>query len=78
MCAVVLTLTLIAFFMADILQAVARIQIKQIFEAATFLKKPSIARVYLVIPCLFMIGLDIYSRKIRIRKEKMAVEASQT
>ena len=75
--AVVLTLTLIAFFMADILQAVAGIQVKQIFEAATFLKNPIVAGVYLAIPYLFMIGLDIRSRKRRTIKEKTAVEASQ-
>ena len=75
---VVLTLTLIAFFMADILQAVAGIQVKQIFEAATFLQNPILAGVYLAIPYLFMIGLDSRSRKRRTRKAKMAVEASQT
>jgi hypothetical protein len=76
--AVVLILTLIAFFMADILQAVAGIQVKQIFEVATFLKNPILAGVYLAIPYLFMIGLDLRSRKRRPIKEKMAVEASQT
>jgi len=75
--AVVLALTLIAFFMADILQAVAGIQVKQIFEAATFLQNPIIAGVYLSIPYLFMIGLDIRSRK-RARKEKVSAETSQT
>jgi len=59
---VVLILTLIAFFMADILQAVAGIQVKQIFEAATFLKNPILAGAYLAIPYIFMIGLDIRSR----------------
>ncbi len=68
--AVVLTLTLIAFFMAGILQAVAGIHVKQIFEAATFLKNPILVGVYLAIPYLFMIGLDIRSRKIRTRKKK--------
>src|SRR4030042_5937429 len=79
--AVVLTLTLIAFFMADILQAVAGIQVKQIFETATFLKNPILAGVYLVIPYLFMIGLDIRSRKALKGKkqlEKIVREASQT
>ena len=76
--AVVLALTLIAFFMADILQLVAGIQVKQILEAATFLQNPILAGVYLAIPYLFMIGLDVRSRKSRIRKEKMSVEASQT
>ena len=69
---VVLILTLVAFFMADILQAVAGIQVKQIFEASTFLKNPILAGVYLAIPYLFMIGLDIHSRKRRQIKEIIA------
>ena len=55
--------------MADILQAVAGIQVNQIFEAATFLKNPIIAGLYLAIPYLFMIGLDIRSRKRRQTKQ---------
>jgi hypothetical protein len=70
--AVVLALTLIAFFMADILQAVAGIQVKQIFEAAAFLKNPILAGAYLAIPYIFMISLDINSRKKRARREKLA------
>jgi hypothetical protein len=66
--AVVLILTLIAFFMADILQAVAGIQIEEIFIAADFLKNPLLAGFYLSIPYLFMIGMDIRSRK-RLLKE---------
>jgi hypothetical protein len=68
---VVLILTLLAFFMADILQAVSGIRISQIFEAATFLKNPLLAGIYLSIPYLFMIGLDIRSRK-RRSKEQLA------
>ncbi len=64
--AVVLTLTLIAFFMGDILQAAAGIQIDQIYAAATFLKNPILAGVYLSAPFLFMIGLDVRSKKRRI------------
>jgi len=79
--AVVLTLTLIAFFMADILQAVAGIQVKQIFETTSFLKNPILAGVYLAIPYLFMIGLDIRSRKAlkgNKQLEKIVREVSQT
>jgi hypothetical protein len=67
--------------MADILQAVAGIQVKQIFETATFLKNPILAGVYLVIPYLFMIGLDIRSRKALKGKkqlEKIVRAVSQT
>jgi hypothetical protein len=64
--------------MADILQAVAGIQVSQIFEAAAFLKNPVLAGIYLSIPYLFMIGLDMRSRKRRIKEEKTAVEAPRT
>jgi hypothetical protein len=67
--------------MADILQAVAGIQIKQTFETADFLKNPILAGVYLAIPYLFMIGLDIRSRKALKGKrqlEKIVREVSQT
>jgi hypothetical protein len=79
--AVVLTLTLIAFFMADILQAVAGIQINQIFETANILKNPILAGVYLAVPYLFMIGLDIRSRKAAKGKrqlDKIVKEINQT
>ncbi len=66
--AVVLTLTLIAFYMADILQAVAGIQIEQIFAVAIFLKNPILAGFYLSAPFLFMIGLDIRSKKKRTQE----------
>jgi hypothetical protein len=68
--AVVLTLTLIAFFMGDILQAAAGIQIDQIYAAAVFLKNPILAGVYLSAPFLFMIGLDVRSKKRRIQEPK--------
>jgi hypothetical protein len=61
--AVVLTLTLIAFFMGDILQTIAGIRIEQIFEAVAFLKNPIVAGFYLSAPFLFMIVLDIRSRR---------------
>jgi len=61
--AVVLTLTLLAFFMDDILQAAAGIRIELIFKAADFLKNPILAGLYLSVPYLFMIGLDIRSRR---------------
>jgi hypothetical protein len=79
--AVVLALTLIAFFMADILQATAGIQISQIFEAAGILKNPILAGLYLAVPYLFMIGLDIRSRKAAKGKkqlDKIAKEINQT
>ncbi len=66
--AVVLTLTLLAFFMADILQTLAGIRIEQILGAATVLENPILAGFYLSVPFLLMIGLDINSK----RKQKGA------
>jgi hypothetical protein len=60
---VVLTLTLIAFFMADILQALAGISINTLYKASEWLTNPLIAVIYLAIPYLFMIGLDVFSRR---------------
>ncbi|TFH22232.1 hypothetical protein E4G67_04650 [Candidatus Bathyarchaeota archaeon] len=67
--AVVLTLTLIAFFMSDILQAVAGIRIEQILGAATLLNNPIVAGFYLSVPFLLMISLDIHSKKNRIQED---------
>jgi hypothetical protein len=65
---VVLILTLIAFFMADILQAFVGIQINDIYKAADFLKNPLLAGLYLSIPYIVMIGIDIRSRKKSFKK----------
>ncbi|MCL4430192.1 MAG: hypothetical protein M1167_05515 [Chloroflexi bacterium] len=62
---VVLILTLLAFYMADILQVVGGIQINDLLNAATFLTNPILAAFYLSVPYLFMIGLDIRSRSQR-------------
>lgn len=60
---VVLILTLIAFYMADILQIAAGIQVKDLLNASTLLTNPIIAAFYLAVPYLFMIGLDIRVRR---------------
>ncbi len=72
--AVVLTLTLIAFFMADILQVVSGIRIEQILGAATLLQNPIMAGFYLSVPFLLMIGLDVRSKKKRIQEEMVKKE----
>ncbi len=59
----VLTLTLIAFSIADILDAYLNFKIADLYIAAEWLKNPLIAVIYLAIPYLFMIGLDIVSRR---------------
>ncbi len=60
---VVLILTLLAFYMADILQVAAGIQVKDLLNASTLLTNPILATFYLAVPYLFMIGLDIRVRR---------------
>jgi hypothetical protein len=60
---VVLILTLLAFYMADILQIIAGIRISDLLSAATFLTNPILAVFYLAVPYIFMIVLDIRARK---------------
>jgi hypothetical protein len=60
---VVLILTLLAFYMADILQVAAGIQVKDLLNASTLLTNPILATSYLAVPYLFMIGLDIRVRR---------------
>lgn len=68
---VVLTLSLIALFMPDILLGLAGINISAIANDAAFLQNPLIAGLYLAIPYLFMLGLDLRSRNlIKNRKKK--------
>ena len=70
---VVLALTLLAFFMEDIL-ALIGFQIQQLLDAATFLKNPFLAGIYLSVPYLLMIGLDLRSRWERKKKATEALE----
>jgi hypothetical protein len=60
---VVLLLTLLAFYMADILLIVGGIRINDLLNAATVLTNPLLAAVYLAVPYIFMIGLDFRSRR---------------
>ena len=69
---VVLTLSLIALFMPEILLAITGININAVLNMAIFLENPGIAGIYLAVPYLFMLGLDIRSR--RIAKQKKDLE----
>lgn len=72
--AVVLILSLIAFFMADILRLFG-IQINQLLNTAIFLQNPFIATVYLTIPYIVMLGLDSRSRRLaKLRKQTVHFE----
>ena len=68
---VVLILTLLAFYMADILQIAAGIQIKDILNASTFLTNPITAAFYLAVPYLFMLGLDFRYRRAAIGSKQL-------
>lgn len=67
---VVLILSLIAFFMPEILFSVANIQIDQSFGASQFLQNPIIAGIYLAVPYLFMLGLDIHAKRVACTKKE--------
>jgi len=68
---VVLTLSLIALFMPDILLGFTGIDIRSVAGYAVFLQNPFIAGLYLAIPYLFMLGIDLRSRDlIKNRKKK--------
>ncbi len=67
---VVLTLSLIAFFMPDILFAALGFKLDDIVSSATVLQNPFVAALYLSAPYLFMIGLDYRGRVVRNRKKK--------
>jgi len=69
---VVLILTLLAFYMKDILQSFTGFQIHQLLEAAYILQNPAIAAIYLSAPYLLMIGLDTRSRRKARKEKKMA------
>ncbi len=60
---VVLILTLLAFFMADVLQIVGGIQINDLLSASNILTNPILAIVYLAVPYIFMVVLDFRSRR---------------
>ncbi len=72
---VVLTLSLIAFFMPDILFSITGIQVSQILTTVGYLENPLIAGVYLAVPYLFMLGLDLHARRAaRIKRERQLID----
>lgn len=74
---VVLTLSLIAFFMPDILFSLSGVRIDEILNAAVILQNPFIAIVYLAVPYFFMLGLDLHARRAaRIKKERDLIEGT--
>jgi uncharacterized membrane protein YqaE (UPF0057 family) len=74
---VVLLLSLVAFFMPDILFTTLGIQVNQIVVSAVILQNPAVAIFYLSVPYLFMLGMDLRGRKMRKRKELEAIKNSE-
>jgi hypothetical protein len=72
----VLALTLIAFYISDILQLIVGVRIDGLFNAAGFLTNPVLAVVYLAMPYIFMIVLDYrHHRTAKMKKQfKKAVD----
>jgi hypothetical protein len=70
---VVLALTLLAFFMKDILFLVSGFNLNTLLNASTLLKDPILAAIYLAVPYVFMVGLDAYSRR---TKKKSILKAA--
>jgi hypothetical protein len=67
--AVVLILSMIAFFMPDILFVAFGFDIAQIISSAKILENVALAIFYLSVPYLFMLGLDLRSRSISKRNK---------
>lgn len=63
---VVLTLTLLAFFMPDILLTVAGIDINQVVTNLAVLQHPILAISYLSVPFIVMIVIDWHSKKTKL------------
>jgi hypothetical protein len=59
---IVLILSLVAFFMPDILHAVAGIQLKEAVTSITILQNPAVAIVYLAVPYMFMVAIDWHGK----------------
>jgi hypothetical protein len=75
---VVLTLSLLAFFMPDILQTFAGIDVNQVIGSLSILENPAVAIAYLSAPYLFMIAIDLRCRNAKKRKEAALLAQGNT
>ena len=66
---VVLILSLMAFFMPDVLSITTGFNINQTVNAATILQNPAVAFLYLSAPYLFMIAIDLRGKTASRRKK---------
>ncbi|MCW4047747.1 MAG: hypothetical protein NWE99_09360 [Candidatus Bathyarchaeota archaeon] len=67
---VCLLLAFLAFSVQGLLLAYGGVQAQQLFSVATFLNHPALAVIYLIIPYLVMIGIDIHARRRRRSEEE--------
>lgn len=68
---VCLTLTFLAFIAYDLLEAYGGASIQYVFSLAVFLNNPFIATVYLSIPYILMLAVDIHDRRKRKREKEL-------
>lgn len=68
--AFVLVLTLLAFYAAEIVDALSGIHINEVLQANNVLANPLLAGAYLLVPYVFMIGIDLRSRRQTMPKSK--------
>ena len=72
---VVLLLSMLAFFMPDILLTFGGVEINQFLNTAVFLQNPILAIGYLAAPYIFMISLDLRCRRtVRNKKQRDLIE----
>jgi hypothetical protein len=73
---VCLTLTFLAFVLLDLMELYAGTSLAQLFSFAFVFTNPILAGLYLVLPYIVMIGLDVKGR--RKKKAKTPVDLTET
>ncbi|MGB9842177.1 MAG: hypothetical protein ACPLKZ_05560 [Candidatus Bathyarchaeales archaeon] len=74
---VCLTLTLLAFVLVDAAKTYAGTSLTQLFGFASVFTNPIMAALYLSLPYILMIGVDVHSRK-RNKTKKLSEKLMQT
>ncbi|MCW4018398.1 MAG: hypothetical protein NWF00_06945 [Candidatus Bathyarchaeota archaeon] len=74
---VCLTLTLSAFILLDALESLAGNPLGQLLGYSFLFTNPIIAALYLAVPYIFMIGIDLRARSIRKREEERLAEIEE-
>ena len=69
---VCLTLTFLTFILLDIMELYAGTSLAQLLSFAFLFSNPILATLYLALPYIVMIGLDVYSRRKNKAKKKSA------